>query len=200
MVLAGLFACLAFMTRNSNLFLYPAALFGILFMGCGLKNAGIFLGSSLAFGLPWYIPNMIANGTPYPQAGLFVLKFAYTHISPEKLASINSLTGLILLDPVFFIKHTLSNIGVYLYRDMTELIHPVFGICILICIAIMIAKRIKFTRIQWALFMFPAAHFLFLTLIHYNIRFAFFRIPFYAILLFVPFFNRKGRNKNELFT
>ncbi|MCE5248604.1 glycosyltransferase family 39 protein [bacterium] len=197
LVLAGLFACLAYLTRNNTVFLYPAGLLSIILMdfrGKGIKttgkNAGLFMGSSILFGLPWYIPNWILKGTPIDRSGLYVLKLQYTHIPKEQLETVNSFTGLIRLDPLFFFKNTGINAYTYFIQDIRELIGLPFGILIIagaaVLVVLLIKKRLCFTGAQWAFFSFPLFHFAALALIHYNIRFAFFRIPFYAILLFVP--------------
>ncbi|MBT4485171.1 MAG: hypothetical protein HOC71_16010, partial [Candidatus Latescibacteria bacterium] len=197
LILAGLFACLAFLTRYNAVFLYPAGIFSIILVDwrsrggkTALKNSGIFLGSSVLFGLPWYIPNMIVRGSPVYNTNIIVLKLNYYGEQLEKVDAIKSVTDLILLDPFYFFRKTLGNIGNYLWRDFHELMDLRFSVFVLagfiLLVVLLSTKRIRFSGKQWAFFVFPVLHFTVLGFAHYNIRFSFLRLPFYASLLFIP--------------
>ncbi len=197
LTIGGLFACLAFLTRYNAIFLYPAGLFSIFLMDFKskyykkvLKNSGIFLGSSAFFGLPWYISNWIVRGSPIYSGNITVFKLHYYQNHHEYFESIKNFKDIILFDPSHFFKKTFSNIGVYIWRDFFELMDFHFSIFILVGIVFLIIfiamKYIHLSGSQLAFFSFPVLNFATLVFVHYNIRFSYFRIPFYASLFFIP--------------
>ena len=201
LVLAGLFACLAFLTRYNAVFVYfggIATIYLTKYNNHGikkvLKNCGIFLGSSVFFGLPWYIPNTIVNGSPIHNDNIIVLKLNYYKeimwYQPERLESIKTLKDLIMFKPTYFFNKTVSNVINFFKSDIYELLGFYFSLMVLagviILLILLVMKHIRFSGPQQAFFIFPFLNFAILAFVSYNVRFSFFRIPFYAILLTIP--------------
>lgn len=196
-VLSGVFAGLAYLTRCNYIFMVPASIIIIFVMerrnGLAKKAfiASCAFAASYCFTLiPWLIPYWIVKRKIFPSEGLFVVNMQMETHSFNPYGGSTSIMDVITGDPLGFLNALVLNVKEYLILDFTELLHPVSGglvaIGIVVWIVLAITGRMEHSMKKLSFFLFPLFHFGLLTLIHYNIRFSFFRLPFYSSLIFVP--------------
>jgi hypothetical protein len=199
-VLSSVLALLAFLTRYNGAFIVlGAAVFFALSDGVftsRLKKFGLWLAIFIVSGLPWFIPNAVVTGNPihndnyvnvmmdyYGMGKAGVTYENWTDALPKKFTGIGDI---ILYNPVYFTKHTISNMAGHFLKDMRELVTWKIGIFTIIGLLLLIVS-IRPVTLQLKYFVFGAFYFLILSIVFYNARFSLFLLAIYIPAAVWPF-------------
>ena len=218
-VIAALCASLAFLTRYNGAFLVVGSLAFLALEGemprRRMRDAAIWLGVFIVSGLPWYIPNALANGSPIHNDnamsvamefyGLDEEGFSYERWT-EKLPDVLrgkieqsedgpdlGIMDVVLVGPGHFISHLALNTVRYFLAHLSRLIGWRLGVFVLAGFGILRFARPGRRRMLF--FLFGAVLFMILTLVFFTERFALFLLVFYLPLAIWPFTSGRVRGR-----
>ncbi len=199
-VLSAVFGLLAFLTRYNGAFIAAGAgVFYALSEGLlveRLKKFGLWLAVFIVVGLPWFIPNAVTNGSPIYNGNYINVMMEYyslgkagvnsenwTDALPKKFTSIGDV---ILYNPVYFAKHTLSNLAGHFLRDMKELVGWRLGVFVVVGMVLLLLTIRPIQR-QGLYLAFGFFYFLILAIVFYDARFSLFLLSMYFPAAIWPF-------------
>jgi len=197
-ILSALFGSAAFLTRYNGAFIVAGSLVYLFFTDGSttdrLKRAGLWLAVFTLAGLPWFIPNWIATGSPVRNDNYMNVMLEY-YGSVSDQASYETWTDslpkeftgmgdIILYDPVYFAKHTAVNAYSHFRADLTTLLPKWFAVFVLAGVAALWFARPDRKKLFY--FVFSAVYFLILTIVFYNVRFSLFLLTAYVPLAVWP--------------
>lgn len=199
-VFSAVFGLLAFLTRYNGAFIVlGAAVFFAWSEGVltgRLKKFGLWLAIFIAAGLPWFIPNAIVTGSPIHNDNYVNVMMDYYGIGKAGVTYENwtdalpkQFTGIgdiILYNPVYFAKHTISNMAGHFLKDLRELVTWRLGIFVIIGM-ILLLLSIRPIKRQMKYFVFGVFYFLILAIVFYNARFSLFLLAMYIPAAVWPF-------------
>ncbi|MFA6471859.1 MAG: glycosyltransferase family 39 protein [Candidatus Latescibacterota bacterium] len=199
-VLSAVFALLAFLTRYNGAFIILGA--AVFFawsegaLAARLKKFGLWLAIFIAAGLPWFISNAVVTGSPMHNDNYVNVMMDYygmgkpgvtyenwTDALPKQFTGIGDI---ILYNPVYFAKHTISNMAGHFLNDMKELITWKLGVFV-ITGSILFLLLIRPFKCQAKYFVFGVFYFLILAIVFYNARFSLFLLALYIPAAIWPF-------------
>lgn len=197
-VLSAVFGLLAFLTRYNGAFIPLGAAVYYALTGVGwrgrLKRLGLWFGVFTVAGLPWFIPNWLATGSPVHNDNYMnvMLEFyalrmgaAYENWQRALPKQFTGLGDIILYDPVYFIRRMAANAVDHFRLDLGDLVGWRLGVFTVAGIPLMFAVRAGLKRAVY--FSFGLFYFLILTLVFYNTRFSLYLLAFYLPLAVWPF-------------
>jgi hypothetical protein len=193
--LSAVFGLLAFLTRYNGAFLAAGAVLFLAFTGRGLnerlRRAGFWIAVFIVAGLPWFIPNTIATGSPVKNENYVnvMLDFyggpnyeQWTDALPKKFTGI---ADIFFYDPSYFTRHYLGNIVNHFLRDLRDLIGIRTSVFVLLGMALL--PLIRQSRRNLLYLAFGAFYFAILALVFYNPRFSLFLLAIYLPFAVWPF-------------
>ncbi|MDP2984340.1 MAG: glycosyltransferase family 39 protein [Candidatus Latescibacter sp.] len=200
LVLSAVFGMIAFLTRYNGAFIVAgAAVFYIWSeeaLAGRLKKLGIWLAVFVAAGLPWFIPNALTTGNPIHNDNYVNVMMDYyglgkagvtyenwTDALPKQFTGIGDI---ILYNPVYFTRHTLSNMAGHFLNDMKELVNWRLGVFVITGMILLLVS-IRPIRSQIRYFTFGVFYFLILAIVFYNARFSLFLLAMYIPAAVWPF-------------
>ena len=201
-VLSAVFGLLAFLTRYNGAFIPLGAMVYLAVVSEGwkqrLSRLGLWLGVFIVAGLPWFIPNWLATGSPVHNDNYMnvMLEFyalrmgaAYENWQRALPRQFTGLGDIILYDPVYFFKRMAANVVDHFKLDLTELVGWRLGIITVAGIPVLFTARPGKRRLVY--FSYGIFYFLILTLVFYNSRFSLFLLAFYLPLAVWPFTSKR---------
>lgn len=196
-VLSAVFGLLAFLTRYNGVFIPAGAAVYFAFSDGTprerLRRAGLWLGVFIAAGLPWFIANWLATGSPVKNDNYrnVALEFyalgkgaGYEDWSDALPRQFTGIGDIFLYNPLYFIGHTLRNMGSHFLQDMKMLLTWKLGMFSIFGLAVLAFVRPVKTRLLY--FTFGAIYFVILALVFYNMRFSLFLLTMYLPLSIWP--------------
>lgn len=197
LALSALFGLLAFLTRYNGAFIAAGAMLFFALSGGSWKDrrnrAGLWLGVFLAAGLPWFISNWIATGSPVKNDNYVnvMMEFyalgkgaGYENWTDALPKQFTGMADIFFYDPVYFVRHLTANIGTHFIRDLGELTGWVTGVFVVLGMALL--TFIRPVRVRLLYFAFGMFYFLILALVFYNTRFSLFLLTMYLPLAVWP--------------
>ena len=193
LVLAAAFGLLAFLTRYNGAFIIAGTLIFLAFEPRPLRERltrlGIWIAVFIAIGLPWFIPNAIATGSPVHNDNYMnvMLEFyalgkgaSYENWQQAMPKDFTGLGDIIAYDPVYFVSHLAVNTFRHFMSDMAQLVGWPFGVFVIAGLAGFWRTRPFRLRCIYVLFGF--VYFMILTLVFYNVRFSLFLLAMYPVI------------------
>ncbi|MCX8011287.1 MAG: glycosyltransferase family 39 protein [Ignavibacteria bacterium] len=196
-LLAGIFASLAYLTRTNGLFLIFSALVAFLVFKFSSKDwkklftqVGIYLAGFLIFTLPWSVYRYVQKGdffydqnfknTAWELYGKD--KMSWDYFNAVEAPKFNSMSDVFLKDPIHFIKEILFvNFYQNFVGDLEKLVSLPFAVVLVIGIIALIKQ--KFTKAQAFFFINILFAFLILLPAFYSERFSLFLIVGYSLIV-----------------
>jgi hypothetical protein len=216
-VIAALCASLAFLTRYNGAFLVVGSLAYLSLVGDTsrrrMRDAALWLAVFIVSGLPWYIPNALATGSPIHNDNALSVAMEFYGVDEdgfnyerwtenlpevlrEKIEQSESGPDISIMDvarvgPGHFVAHLALNTVRYFLAHLSRLIGWRLGVFVLAGIGLFWFARPGRRRMLF--FLFGAVLFMILTLIFFNERFALFLLVFYLPIAIWPFTTRRVR-------
>ena len=198
LILSAVFGLLAFLTRYNGVFIPAGVLMYLILTGENwrerLNRAGLWFGVFFAVGLPWFISNWIATGSPMKNDNYVNVMMDFyalgkgaeyenwTDALPKQFTGMGDI---IFYNPVYFMQHLLSNIGNHFIGDMQELVGWTVGTFVILGLLLLSVVRPVRERLYYLAF--GLIYFLILALVFYNARFSLFLLAMYIPFAIWPF-------------
>jgi hypothetical protein len=197
LILSAVCALLAFLTRYNGAFLVAGAVLYYTASEGTLKERAarslLWLGVFAAAGLPWFIPNWIATGSPVKNSNYVNVMMDFyalgkganyerwTDALPKQFTG---MTDIFLYDPWYFIRHFAGNIVSHFIGDMKELVG--WGAGVFVFPGALLFTVVRPVRGRLLYLAFGFFYFMILALVFYNPRFSLFLLVMYLPLAVWP--------------
>ena len=193
LVLAAAFGLLAFLTRYNGAFIIAGTTVFLILeprpVRERLTRLGIWFAVFIALGLPWFIPNAIATGSPVHNDNYMnvMLEFyalgkgaSYENWQQAMPKDFTGLGDIIAYDPVYFVSHLAKNVFRHFMADMAQLVGWSLGVFVIAGLVGIFRTRPLRLRLIYVFFGF--VYFMILTLVFFNARFSLFLLTMYPVL------------------
>ncbi len=198
LILSSVLGLLAFLTRYNGAFVLAGAVLYLAFTGEGwmyrLRRIGLWLGIFILAGLPWFIPNWIATGSPVKNDNYVNVMMEFyalgkgadyenwTDALPKKFTGMGDV---ILYNPGYFAGHWVGNMVRQFLMDMKELVG--FGIAPFFLFGMLALVFVRPVKRNLFYLAFGCAYGAILALVFYNPRFSLFLLAVYIPFAVWPF-------------
>lgn len=193
LIFAAVFGLLSFLTRYNGAFIIAGTVIFLAFeprpVRERLTRLGIWFAVFIALGLPWFIPNAIATGSPVHNDNYMnvMLEFyalgkgaSYENWQDAMPKDFTGLGDIVAYDPVYFVTHLAGNAWRHFLSDMAELVGWPLGVFVIAGLAGI--WLIRPFRQRFLYILFGCGYFLILTLVFYNARFSLFLLAIYPVI------------------
>jgi len=198
-VISAVLASTAFLIRYNGIFIVLGSLLYLGVIGGSvrerLKRETVWIIVFITVGLPWFIPNWIATGSPVHNDNYMnVLLEYYAHgensVTYENWTDalpreFSGMGDVILYDPLHFLRHMAGNIAGNFTGDMRYLVGWHLGVFVILGLVFLVFARKDRQKLVY--FSFGLFYFLILTLVFYNVRFSLYLLIFYIPCAAWPF-------------
>jgi len=209
-IFSAIFGLLAFLMRYNGIFIAMGSVLYLAFIGDSLdsrlRRVGMWIAVFIVTGLPWFIPNWIATGSPVHNDNYINVMMEFYAFDKEGVSyeswqkalpeNFTGLSDIILYNPAHFLEHMGLNVVRHFLADMKILIKWRLGIFVIL--GFIMLFLMKPGRRRFIYFSFGTLYFLILTLIFYNERFSLYLLTMYIPMAVWPFTENKifARLKN----
>ncbi len=198
LILSAVFGLLAFLTRYNGAFIVAGTVLYLAVAGEGwkyrMRRIGLWLGVFFVAGLPWFIPNWIATGSPIKNANYVnvMMDFYalgkganYENWTDALPKNFTGMGDIFVYDPVYFVRHWAGNVAKQLLFDMRDLTgYATASFFVFGMLALAMVRPVKRRLLYLA---FGVFYICILALVFYNSRFSLFLLAVYIPFAVWPF-------------
>ncbi|MFC1693462.1 ArnT family glycosyltransferase [Candidatus Latescibacterota bacterium] len=210
--LSALCGVCAFLTRYNGAFIAMGAMFYLALVGGSMrermKRTGIWIGIFILAGLPWFVPNWVATGSPVYNENYINVMLEFYALGEDGVMYDNwtdalpkqftSLGDIFFYNPIHFFKSMTMNVFKHFFSDMRDLLGWGIGIFVILGFIMFWFESVEKKKLVY--FSFGLFYFLILTLVFYNLRFSLILLVFYVPLAVWPFTVNKKRKFSRYFS